>query len=1053
MHKGLLTVAITVALMFLSTNTILRAQTTSASVLGSITDSSGAALPGADVQMRNTGTGISRSVTSDAQGRYRVQDLDVGTYDVQATKMGFSTVLQKGVTLTVGSQTVVDFSLPVGQSQQTVTVDAQVSQVETTSATVANLVDQKQIRELPLNGRNFEQLVLLAPGVQQVTTGNQNSFYGAANSYSVAGARPEGQALLLDNTNIQTFWNHGSGAGILGTSLGVEAIGEFQTLTNTYSAQFGGAGAVVNAVSKSGSNSIHGSAFEFLRNSALDARNFFEGKSPAPFRRNQFGGSVGAPIKKDKAFFFVNYEGFRQSLTQTQVANVPDAYARQGYLPCKTATTFACNNATGLAFVGLAAGVAPVLALYPAATNVIGNGVGTVSTTGAQIGHENYVLSRFDYTFSSKDSFFARYVTDSADRLATFNAVATTIPTWPESDSTHNQFAAAEERHIFSDALINLLRASFSRPVTSAFALQSTPALQFFPGSGREDGNVTVSGISSVGADTHLPFNLFQNKFLVGDDVIWTHGSHNVRAGLSYERIQNNVNAPFQIGGTYAFNGLLNFLQAKPTTFTAVVPGANDAWRYYRSTELTPYLQDDWKVGPRLTLNVGLRYTYVTNPVCLNQACHEILNAPYGVSNGFSLINNVFAKNPGTKNFDPRFGFAYDAFSDHKTSIRGGFGMFHDVIEARTYAPGLWMSPPTTTLTQQNGGFPVPFTSAAAGIPAGSSQTVHISTTPYIMEYNLNVQRQLASTTVLTVGYVGSRGVHLFGAPDQNTPVPFVNANGVQQFATLSGSTIVMNPRINPAFSSISSLLPFGVSRYNSMQASLNRRFSQHLQGQILYTWSRCIDIGSGSSNQENTVVGVVVSNPFNYALDKGRCGFDINQALRTNALWALPFTGNKLVEGWQISGILSVATGAPFSVTDGFNQSGLGNNIRPNVVPGCDPMVKQVNQWFNPACFSIQAVGTDGNEGRNTLTMPGITNFDMALLKDTKVTKISESFAVQFRAEFFNVINHTNLGAPAVGGFSQGTAGGATIASTAGRITTTSTNSRQIQFGLKLLF
>ena len=1024
---------------------------TTATILGTVTDQSGAAIAGTDVQVKNTGTGSTRSLVTDTQGRYRVSDLALGNYEVQASKTGFSTAVRRGITLTVGSQSVVDFSLAVGQSQQTVTVEAEVSQVETTSATVASLVDQTQMRQLPLNGRNFEQLVLLAPGVVSMTTNNHQPFSGEANTYSIAGARPEGQALLLDDTDIQTFWNQGSGAGILGTSLGVEAIGEFQTLTNTYSAQFGGAGAVVNAASKSGTNGFHGSAFEFLRNSDLDARNFFDGASPPPFRRNQFGGSLGGPVKKDKAFFFVNYEGLRQSLTQTEIANVPDNNARNGFLPCSVAKGFTCDPATNLANVGLAPGIAPVLALYPAATTVIGSGIGTVPTTGAQVGHENYVLARFDYMFSANDSIFGRYVSDGADLTTAYNAISTTIPLWPAAYTTHNQFATVEERHIFSGALLNSVRASFSRPVTDGFQAGSTPPLQIFPGSGRQDAEISVSGLSAIGADApHLPLNLVQNKFEGADDLIWTHGSQTIKAGITVRRIQSNTNAPLDQGGVFAFSGLLNFLQAKPTTFTAMAPGVNDAWRYFRSTELMPYIQDDWKITSRLTLNLGLRYDFSTNPVCLHELCHELLSGPN--STGFSTVNQLFFNNPATRNFDPRFGFAYDPFANHKTSIRGGFGIFHDVLEARTYANPFWNAPPSTQLQQQNGGFPVPFSSVSPS-PATNTVTAPLSTTPYLMEYNLNVQREIAPSTILNVGYVGSRGVHLIIAPNINPPVPFINSEGVQQFATLSGGRVTMNPFVNPTFGSITEFEPAAVSRYNSLQASLNRRFARNVQMQVLYTWSRCIDNGSGTYNFENTVVGATVSNPFNFAIDKGRCGFDVNQSLRVDGLVELPFKGNKLVEGWQLSGIFTAANGTPFSVTDGFNQSGLGNNIRPNLVGGCDPYVGKVSEWFNPACFTVQPVGTLGNEGRNMSTLPGVTNFDLALLKDTRVPKISENFAVQFRAEFFNILNHANFGAPAVGDFVQGTNGGATISGSAGRITTTSTNSRQIQFGLKFLF
>jgi hypothetical protein len=1021
----------------------LHAQNGAAGITGTVVDASGASIGEAEIQVKNTGTGIGQTATSDAEGRFRFPNLGLGQYELTASKSGFQTVIRKGITLNIGSDVVVDVNLPVGQAQQTVTVEGQIAQVETTTATVATLVDQKQIRELPLNGRNFEQLILLAPGVQAITTGNSNSFYGTNNGYSVAGTRPEGQAMLLDNSNLQTFWNRGSGAGILGTSLGVEAIGEFQTLTNTYGAQFGGAGAVVNAASKSGTNSYHGSVYEFLRNSALDSRNFFDGPSVPSFRRNQFGGSLGGPVKKDKAFFFVNYEGFRQALGETRVALVPDDNARNGILP-GVATPITLSTA-----------VRNALALYPRATSVIGGGIGQVTMSGNQIGHENYVLGRFDYTFSDKDSLFARFISDKADRLEPFNAVATAIPYWPEADNTHNQFATVEERHIFSPTIINLARAVFTRPNTNAGLTTTTSALQFFPGTGRPDGNLSVTGLSGVGGDTHLPFTLPQTKYALADDIIWTSGAHSIKIGASVERIQSNVNGPFQLGGTYTFTSLQNFLTGTSSQFVAVLPsdkgGSNDAWRYFRSTEFMPYIQDDWKVNARLTVNAGLRYELSTNPECLRNGCSAVLNIP--TATGFTTLDHVFLKNPSTKNFNPRIGFAYDVFGDHKTSIRGGFGLYHNMIEARTYAPGLWMNPPTATGRTNNLTFSVPFTVLAATTPTGNSQTATTETTPYVMQYNLNIQREVLGNTVLSVGFVGSRSLHQFTGVDSNPPVATIAADGTPRYASLQAGKIVINNRGNTNFSTVNTLAPQSQSRYNSVQISANRRMSQNLQAQLSYTLSRCIDDGSASSNQESTAAGAGLTNPYSRTGDKGRCSFDITNALRLNSLYSLPFRQNLLVRGWQVSGILSHATGGAFSARDGFDQSGFGANVRPNVTAGCSTITGTVDRWFDPTCYSLQAVGAVGNLGRNTLTLPSLTNVDMSLLKNTNIPKISESFAIQFRAEVFNLFNHTNLGQPTPGVFVSAANGTGTISPTAGKITGTTTTSRQIQFGLKILF
>jgi hypothetical protein len=415
----------------------LNAQAATATLQGTVTDASGAAVPGTAVQVRNINTGAIREAVTNAQGLYNLSDLGVGEYEAQAAKNGFSTVLHKGITLTVGAQSVVDFSLPVGQQQQTVTVQGEVSQVETTNATVGALVDQRQMRDLPLNGRNFEQLIQLTPGVNQIA-GNaflSSGFQGRAPEYSIAGSRPIGQAILLDDENLQNFWNKGM-SSVMGSSLGVEAIGEFQTLTNTYSAQFGGNGGVINAVSKSGTNTLHGSVYEFFRNGALDARAFIDPAKKPAFRQNQFGGSAGGPIKKDRMFFFVNYEGIRLTQGATKLGNVPECNLNPAN--CIPAAT---NPQTAQA-------IANTLKLWPDATTVI-NGQPQARSVANRRASENYVLARFDYNLSAKDSLLFRYISDKSNFLEPFGgggfAGGAVSANWPEQDS-HELFPARDQR-------------------------------------------------------------------------------------------------------------------------------------------------------------------------------------------------------------------------------------------------------------------------------------------------------------------------------------------------------------------------------------------------------------------------------------------------------------------------------------------------------------------------------------------------------------------------------------------------------------------------------
>lgn len=903
----------------------VEAQALRAAISGTVVDSTGAAVPGVSIEVKNTGTGVTRTVLTNELGRYSIPEIAIGRVDVRATLAGFQSILHEEVTLSVGSQRVIDFTLQVGDASETVAGKAPVSRVNTTSAAVASTVTQKQITDLPLNGRNFSQLILLAPGVQPA--GND--------TFSISGSRPDGYAFLLDNTNIQGFWNRGAHTGALGTTLGVEAIAEFQTLTSTYSAQFGGNGAAINIVTKPGTNFVHGSAFEFLRNNALDAANFFDNYSNVkkpPFRRNQFGGSLGGPIRRDKAFFFFNYEGLQQARGLTKIATVPDVNTHNGMI------------ISGGLITPVPGGINPatkrILDLYPLPTTLVRDifgrptGVGQISSVASQTGSENYFLSRTDYVLSPKDQLLVRYVNDGANFVDPFSGSA--IPLWPESDRSHNQYMTIEEERIFSPSLVNLLRFSFVRTFEGAENTGHVDALQFF--AGRVNGTVSPgNGITPIGSNPLAPFRIVQNKFGYADDAYWNHGAHNIRFGGEAARVQSNVFVPYQWGGVWTFSGILAFLRNQPTSLVAALPGQDDATRDFRETDLTGYVHDDWKVMSRVTLNPGLRYSFVTNPVGVRHPLFArtdpATSAPY------TPVPHVFKDNPSLKNFDPRIGFAWDPFANHRTSIRGGFGVFHNPIVPAAYAAAYYSSPPYVIGRQDSPVFPNTFTSVTRVLPA-QAQGLDYGTkdTPYQMQWSLNVQREIGDGNVAAIGYAGSRGIHQ------------------------------------------------GNSDYNSLQASLDRRFARNFSVTAAYTWSKCAD-----ENGEN-------------GLDRGPCNFGRTHNFSASSIVALPFRGNPLIAGWEITGIVGASTGAP--------------------------------------AFTVPAAGKPGNAGRNVLTGPGYANVDLALIKNTGIPSIAESFNVQFRAEFFNVLNHANFGQPNAN----------VSAPTAGQIRTASA-SRQIQFALRLLF
>jgi outer membrane receptor protein involved in Fe transport len=1071
----------------------LAAQDTSGTILGNITDTSGSAVPDAMVKATNTGTGVSQTSVSDAQGRFQVAQLPIGTYDVQVEKTGFKAAVRKGITLTVGSQLTADFSLTVGEVTQSVTIEGQVAQVETTTSTISNLVSQTQIRDLPLNGRNYEQLILLAPGTATIASTSHTLFYGNSNSFSVAGSRPNGQAILLDNTDMQNPWNRGGGAGTLGTALGVDAIAEFQTLTNTYGAQFGGSGAVVNSVSRSGTNAYHGSLYEFLRNDAFDARNFFATTKP-PLHKNQFGGTVGGPVKKDKMFFFFNYEAVRLTLGEAEVDTVLDAQARNGLMP-NAAGVYAPVGAG--ANNGIPAQMLPIIQFYNAhiplptaltLKNGVPTGVGTVTIQDAQKGSENYGLGRFDYSLSEKDSLFFRYMADQA--ILTDPLPAAAAPGWPYQGTNFNYFATLEERHIFSPTLINTVRFAFSRPAqTAGSAAKFGGPFATSGSSSLPDTRITVTGLGvpgnpALGPRQDDPIQFLQNKFAYADDVLLTRGSHSIRVGGQIMRLRDVAMQGNPGGGAWTFTSVTNFLLGNssqysgPIPFTKLADGSiiegENPRRYYRTIAYAVYAQDDWKVTKNLTLNLGLRYEPTSNPYEIRNNLTAVLPVPLLSPNavqatGFSRIPNTTLDNPSLKNWDPRIGLAWDPFNDHKTSIRAGYGIFRTLLGFRDWSGGSYTAtPPWASVLALGAQFP----NVNGGTPTQSQilgWNPYNCCTPYNQQWNLFVQRELPLNTILSVGYVGSHGVHQIGYYDMNTQIP-VSAPGYNygiKFASLTAAGgILNNPRINPNFAQVLLQSTDTTSHYNGLLISANKKLSNGLQAQVSYTFSECIDQASGSTGIDNNYG---FQNPYSRAGDTGWCTYQMRNNFILNATYTLPFKGNRLVEGWQLSGIASIYDGLPLpNLFTSVPIATVGlNNDRPNFVPqapGCNgnPYSDNPRQgsgifYLNLNCFQLPRVGELGNASRDLIRGPNFRSVDFSI---SKSTRINERFTAQFRAEAFNLFNRANFSLPSGALFTQPAVlnesllnDGASFATTAGKITTTAGTERQIQLGLKITF
>jgi outer membrane receptor protein involved in Fe transport len=1032
------------------------AQAVRAAVLGTVTDRTGAVLPGATVNVTNTDTGVVQSTVADSQGRYTVTNLLPATYNVEASLSGFQTLVRQGIRLVVGSQTVVDFTLGPSAVQETITVTAAAPVVDTVSVALGTVIEQKQMAELPLIDRSYSKLIVLAPGANEVpatTAGGQfQQFFGRQPQYTVSGARPEGQVFLMDNTNVQNYWNRGSGSGQLGTTLGVEAIAEYQVLTNTYSAQFGGNGVAINAITKSGTNQWHGSVFEYYRNDGLDASNYFDkllGRPDPTFNKNQFGGSFGGPLVKNKAFYFVTYEGLRQTVGQTQAINVPDANARNGII----------NGVS----VGVDPAIAPVLQLYPLPTRQTpaqaAQGIGRVDLINESPADEDYFVGRFDYTLSGTTNLFVRYTGDIASVFEPNSG--SPIPLWQSDDKTNNHYATAELRQVVKTSLANTLRVGGTRTQENAARTDlDNGLLVYFPG--RMSGTVNPgSGVAGIGGNQVLPFRQRQARVIVGDDVVWAVGGHSVKFGVEYERQKTSIDLPLFADGAWTFPSLTAFLQNQPSLFLGALPGADDASRNIEEWRITSYVHDEWRLGNRITLNLGLRYDPRAIPT-LDKAAALVDLAQ---STGFTPITEAFSRNPTLNNWEPRVGVAFDPSANQKMSIRAGYGIFHSPITANRLGPAYSLNPPFALGAQVRLPFPpVPVfptpNPSASQISQMQALDYNMGDSPRLHQWNVNVQRELFSATSVTLAYVGSRGDHLQRQRDTNPVTPRTLTDGTVVYGSRNGAQTISNPRVNPQFAALVSANTYAESDYHSFQAALNRRFASNVQSQLSYTLSRCRDTTSGNSLFEG---GTAATNPYDEEYDFGPCLIDRTHNLRASAIYQLPFKANAFVSGWQASAIVSAVSGAPFTPLVGFDQSGLqtGGTQRPNLAAGrslddavtggrLDTACGCIIGYFDPTFFTLPAAGSLGTGvGRDSLRGPGLLTVDLAVSKNVDVTG---GAYLQFRVEIFNLFNRVNYGLPNSAIFVATSDGGAVYNANAGQITSAGPP-RQVQFGAKLVF
>jgi Carboxypeptidase regulatory-like domain/TonB-dependent Receptor Plug Domain len=1034
----------------LVTGSACLAQVAGGIISGSVRDSSGRAIAGAQVAVKNSETAILRSIHADNDGIYTAPNLVAGTYQISACKEGFATLVRSGVLVTVGSEEVIDFKLNPGEVKTKIEVSGTPPAIQLASSTLEETENSTTVRELPLNGRDWTTLAQLQAGVTGVyqyplALSNQRANRGLGTQLSIGGTRPQGNNYRLDGISINDYSNGGPGS-VLGVLLGVEAIQEFSVVTNSAPASYGRtSGGVINSITRSGTNELHGSAYEFLRNSALDARNFFDTtSSPPPFRRNQFGADAGGPIIKSKFFLFGDYEGIRQLLSTTTVDIVPSAAARTGNLTSGTVT--------------VDPRVEPYLALYPLPNGPVQGDTGNFTLPTPQNTNEDFFTSRSDFTIGKVDSLFGTYMFDNGKTEGPDSFNNNMIGTL-----SRRQAAVLEETHLFGAHMANSARLGFSRVVSQAAKslkainpLAADTSLGFLPG--QPVGIITNSGLSTFpgGFGAVGEFDYHFNSYQFYDDAFATLGTHSLKFGFAFENIRDNELGKTSPLGQFVFGSLPAFLQDQPTSFNAPI-GSGITPRNLRQSIYAGYVMDDWRARPNLTVNLGLRYEAAT---VVSEAHGKLSNLP-SLTSTTPHLGDPFFSNPTKRDFEPRVGFAWDPLGKGKTSVRAGFGIFDNLPLPYLFGATSLLSAPffelgnITTLPQ--GSFP------GGAFPLLTTPTLryaHIQPNPprsYDLEWNFNLQQSIAPDTVLQVGYTGSRGVHL----------PYFTNNFDMVIPTLTPQGYVWPVNgtvLNPNVGQISGTMWNSDSIFHALEVQVTRQLNKGLQAAVSYTWGKIIDSGSASANRDT----FANSSPrlfFDARNGRGLADFDIRQNLTVNYIWEIPSLrpGPRALQwalnGWQWGGILHVASGEPFTPTITGDPLGMkGDQFdRPDVLtgPGCSG--SRVNpgnplDYIKTQCFAFPNPSTRfGDAGRNILIGPGILNLDTSLVRNIGG---SEKFHVQFRAEFFNVLNHTNFASPVVttNNTSLFGANGAPISS-AGVLTSTTTTSRQIQFGLKLIW
>ena len=1085
-----------------------RSQVAGAGLSGTIRDISGAVISGSRVSIKNLGTDVVRTVTTNSDGIFSAPNLPPGAYQVTVKSSGFETLVQSNLTLTVGAQQELRLTMKIGEISQTVTVSQRPPTIDLASAMISSTVGSTTVRELPLNGRDWTQLATLEPGVNTVRTQASTSSAtanrtnrGFGNQLTDSGHSPYENSYRMNGININDYSNGAPGSAI-GANLGVDAIQEFSIVTTNYTAEYGRtSGAVINAVTRSGTNKFYGTAFGFLRDSHLDSKNYFDSKTKpiAPFHRYQFGGAGGGPIVRDKTFIFGAYEGVRQAQSSTSAVVVPSPAARNGLL-CSL-----CATPNQLPFVagstnsnGVSLTVVPYLGFWPlapAGSPFSTNGdTQSFSTNGVVNLKENYATVRLDHHFSESDTLSATWMYDRGpytepDPL--LNVLSSLL--------SERQLYGLEESHLFSAALVNTARFGFNRskgysggvvgaitPVAGDTTLGIRPgiAAPIIQGTG-------LTATASVGSATQN--FLVSNSFQFYDDLFLTKGKHSLKFGFALEPIQFNNLTHQRQNGVYTFSGttgvagitaLQAFLQDTPASVTELSPGTGFE-EGSRQTSLGFYVHDSWQALPSLNINIGLRY----EPVTLPTEAHGLYGSLVNLTDPtVTRVPTLWAKNPSLKNFEPRVGLSWDPFGTQKTSIHAGFGVFDILPLPWMYNQTLPSSVPFTALASASGlvqgDFPV--VKSKQILTSSALAVVHIPQAPpttYSMNWNLNIQREITSALSGTIGYVGSRSVHMPDLVD--------NMNYALPMATPAGYLypIGSDPKLNPNVGNIRGRLWDDDAYYSSLQAGLTEKLDHGIMFQASYTWAKCLDTGSHIVFNDPYQNSLPDYNYFDKHTTRGLCDFSIAQNGTVSFIYAPTLDKasgleSAVVNGWSIGGLLAVQSGSPFTPVmngDPWNRASGDTNVDyVDRLPGCNAINSAWKSngkgYLNLNCFTpptapasmasecdpgsfssnpnpapsgqVYCANLVGNVGRNQLVGPGLLNLDMSVFKSVH---FSDRFGTQLRVEMFNILNHPNF-LPPLNNEALFNTNGAVMTNSS-QIDTTSVPSRQIQFGMKVMF